>query len=87
MNTIFEPLRQVYGFRRETVRIIHDPELYQIAGFNRDGAIYLNLEKFERENYANGYLDDEVMGLLSFYFALAHEFSVSLIRWPCQSIE
>lgn len=79
IDDIIEPLRQVYGFKKETVRILHDPSCQHLSAFNRSGEIYLNLATFERENFAQGYLDSRTTGLLSFYFTLAHELTVSTI--------
>lgn len=86
IKDILEPLREVYGFQKDTVRILHDPGCSKLSAFNRNGAIYLNLDKFERDHFSLGVIREKPTGLLAFYFILAHEFTVSLVECDFRSL-
>lgn len=72
IDDVIAPLQTVFGFHDKKICILYDPESHTVA-FNLQRTIYLNLEYYER-NQCNGTAISSV--LLSWFFTLAHEFTV-----------
>jgi hypothetical protein len=74
---VVEQLRSVFNFPKENIQILYDPKCLHLTAFNRNRLIYLNLGHFEQEHYADGTTSNLASTLLSWYFILAHELTVS----------
>ena len=80
INHILKPLKEVFEYDIRAIRLLYDARCLHTIAFNDQGAVYLNLGYFEKEHF-DKMKDNLPEVLLSWYFTLAHEFTVS-----CSSI-
>ena len=51
ISRVLGPLLNVFDYHGQNVRMLYDPKGHQLAAFNLEGVIHLNLHRFKEEHF------------------------------------
>lgn len=75
---IMKPLQTVIGFEETDIRFLSDPDCHELNALNRDGIVYLNIEKIRKSWDADQQVLKDIPKVLIFwYLTICHELAVS----------